>query len=132
MLDQVEIAFDDQRAVASAGLLLPATLAERLGIEQVTDQVVEFHPPSTQRATAHFIGGRNTRCSASSKPGRVHLRPPNRPILGCNQSALDPGMRTRPPEMHGLICPDLISTLISIGRQPVLIAATRCYLIQML
>ena len=31
-LDQVDIAFDDPRAVASAGLLLPATLAERLGL----------------------------------------------------------------------------------------------------
>jgi hypothetical protein len=40
--DQVEIAFDDQRAVASAGLLLPATLAERLGIEQATDQLVDL------------------------------------------------------------------------------------------
>ena len=42
VLDQVDIAFDDQRAVASAGLLLPATLAERLGIEQVTDQLVDL------------------------------------------------------------------------------------------
>jgi hypothetical protein len=42
LLDQVDIAFDDQRAVASAGLLLPATLAERLGIEQVTDQLVDL------------------------------------------------------------------------------------------
>jgi hypothetical protein len=42
VLDQVEIAFDDERAVASAGLLLPATLAERLGIEQVTEQVVDL------------------------------------------------------------------------------------------
>src|SRR5215213_7548842 len=40
--DQVEIAFDDRRAVASAGLLLPATLAERLGIEQATDQLVNL------------------------------------------------------------------------------------------
>jgi hypothetical protein len=32
-LDQVAVAFDDRRSVASAGLLLPATLAERLGIE---------------------------------------------------------------------------------------------------
>jgi hypothetical protein len=30
-LDQVDIAFDDEHAVAWAGLLLPATLAERLG-----------------------------------------------------------------------------------------------------
>jgi hypothetical protein len=41
-LDQVDLAFDDERSVASAGLLLPATLAERLGIEQVTDQVVDL------------------------------------------------------------------------------------------
>jgi hypothetical protein len=34
VLDQVDITFDDQGSVASAGLLLPATLAERLGIEQ--------------------------------------------------------------------------------------------------
>jgi Transposase DDE domain group 1 len=42
VLDQVEIAFDDQHSVASAGLLLPATLAERLGIEQATDQLVDL------------------------------------------------------------------------------------------
>jgi hypothetical protein len=30
------------RAVAHAGLLLPATLAERLGIQQVTDQLVDL------------------------------------------------------------------------------------------
>jgi Transposase DDE domain group 1 len=42
LLDLVDVAFDDQRAVASAGLLLPATLAERLGIEQATDQLVDL------------------------------------------------------------------------------------------
>jgi hypothetical protein len=30
------------RAVANAGLLLPATLAERLGIEAVVDQLVDL------------------------------------------------------------------------------------------
>jgi hypothetical protein len=33
VLDQVDVAFDDECSVAGAGLLLPATLAERLGIE---------------------------------------------------------------------------------------------------
>ena len=42
VLDQVEIALDDPRAVAHAGLLLSATLAERLGIEQATDQLVDL------------------------------------------------------------------------------------------
>jgi hypothetical protein len=32
VLDRIDVTFDDQRSVASAGLLLPATLAERLGI----------------------------------------------------------------------------------------------------
>lgn len=41
-LDQVELAFDDERAVANAGLLLPATLAERLGMQQATDQLVNL------------------------------------------------------------------------------------------
>jgi hypothetical protein len=42
VLDQVDVVFDDQRAVASAGLLLAATLAERLGVEQATDQLVDL------------------------------------------------------------------------------------------
>lgn len=42
VLDQVDITFDDPRAVAHAGLLLPATLAERLGIEQAADQLVDL------------------------------------------------------------------------------------------
>jgi hypothetical protein len=40
VLDQVDVAFDDEHAVANAGLLLPATLAERLGIEQAADELV--------------------------------------------------------------------------------------------
>jgi hypothetical protein len=41
-LDQLDIAFDDTHAVANAGLLLPATLAQRLGIEQTADQVIDL------------------------------------------------------------------------------------------
>jgi hypothetical protein len=42
VLDQVGITFDGPRAVAHAGLLLPATLAERLGIQQATDQLIDL------------------------------------------------------------------------------------------
>jgi hypothetical protein len=56
LLDQVDIAFDDERAVASAGLLLAATLAERLGVEQTTDQLVD-------------LGGR----PGAARPGRKLL-----------------------------------------------------------
>ena len=41
-LDQLDIAFDDTHAVANAGLLLAATLAERLGIEQTADQLINL------------------------------------------------------------------------------------------
>jgi hypothetical protein len=41
-LDQLDSCFDDTNAVANAGLLLPATLAERLGIEQAADQVIDL------------------------------------------------------------------------------------------
>jgi hypothetical protein len=39
-LDELDIAFDDTHAVANAGLLLAATLSERLGIQQAADQLI--------------------------------------------------------------------------------------------
>jgi hypothetical protein len=41
-LDRIEVVFDDERAVANAGLLLPATLVERLGIEQAADELIDL------------------------------------------------------------------------------------------
>ena len=40
--DRLVVGFDDDHAVANAGLLLPATLAERLGIEQIVDRLIEL------------------------------------------------------------------------------------------
>jgi hypothetical protein len=42
VLDRVRVCFDDERAVANAGLLLPATLAARLGIERLVDKTVDL------------------------------------------------------------------------------------------
>ena len=42
VLDQVDAAFDDERAVANAGLLLPATLVARLGLEQAADRLINL------------------------------------------------------------------------------------------
>jgi hypothetical protein len=50
--DQVDVAFDDERAVASAGLLLSATLAERLGIEQA-ENVNAWWPHLARRKWPH-------------------------------------------------------------------------------
>jgi hypothetical protein len=41
-LDAVAVVFDDRRAVADAGVVLPATLAARLGIEALVDQCVDL------------------------------------------------------------------------------------------
>jgi len=46
------VAFDDDHAVANAGLLLPATLAHRLGIEAVVDRLVDLG----ERPGAHRPG----------------------------------------------------------------------------
>jgi hypothetical protein len=41
-LDGIEVDFDDERAVASAGIALIATLAQRLGLEQLVDRSVDL------------------------------------------------------------------------------------------
>jgi hypothetical protein len=41
-LDGIEVAFDDERAVADAGIVLVATLAQRLGIEALVDDAVDL------------------------------------------------------------------------------------------
>ena len=51
-LDRLDTCFDDTHAVANAGLLLVATLAERLGIEQAADQVIDLG----ERPGAHRPG----------------------------------------------------------------------------
>jgi len=41
-LDSVAVSFDDSRSVADAGLILPATLAERLGLERLINGWVDL------------------------------------------------------------------------------------------
>ena len=40
--DRIQIAFDDHRLVANAGLLLPVTLAQRLGFGELVDRHVDL------------------------------------------------------------------------------------------
>lgn len=42
LVDRLGIAFDDQRSVANAGLVLASALARRLGIEQVVDDTLDL------------------------------------------------------------------------------------------
>ena len=41
-LDRIQIAFDDHRLVNNAGLLLPATLAQQLGLSQLVDRHLDL------------------------------------------------------------------------------------------
>ena len=40
--DRIHVAFDDPRLVANAGLLLPVTLAQRLGLSQLADSHLDL------------------------------------------------------------------------------------------
>ena len=40
--DRIRIAFDNRRLVANAGLLLPATLAQHLGLPQLVQQRLDL------------------------------------------------------------------------------------------
>lgn len=44
VLDRLQVSFDDERLVSDAGIALVATLAERLGIEQLEQQLVGLRP----------------------------------------------------------------------------------------
>src|SRR5919197_281751 len=54
-LDQLNVCFDDTHAVANAGLLLPATLADRLGIAQAADELVRVGGPAGAHAGAKLL-----------------------------------------------------------------------------
>jgi hypothetical protein len=62
VLDRLDIAFDDPHAVANAGLLLPATLAAHLGIEEAANEVIDlrglpasFQPGAKVMALVHAL-----------------------------------------------------------------------------
>ena len=40
--DRIQIAFDDHRLVNNAGLLLPATLAQRVGLRELVDRHLDL------------------------------------------------------------------------------------------
>jgi len=42
VVDRLQVTFDDEHAVANAGLVVPATLAVRLGFEQLVDDTVDL------------------------------------------------------------------------------------------
>src|SRR4051812_45267655 len=55
-LDAITVEFDEERAVAGAGIVLGATLAERLGIEALVDETVDLgERPGAANAGANVM-----------------------------------------------------------------------------
>src|ERR671936_96222 len=94
--DALVVGFDDDHAVANAGLLLPATLAQRLGIEQVVDQLVD-------------LGGR----PGAHRPGRKVLTLVHAILAGAD--CIDAGVLAC-PGMEGEKVPVPIVSLPAGGR----------------
>ena len=91
-LDQLDTRFDDTHAIANAGPLLSATLAQRLGIEQAADQVIDLgeragaaHPGRKLLTLVHTMiaGGdciddaAQLRCGATSQVLGHRVRAPS-------------------------------------------------------
>ena len=64
-LDSVRISFDEQRLVSDAGLLVTATLAERLGVEELVNESVWLGYRTAGRGAARaqgdVVGARDAR-----------------------------------------------------------------------
>ena len=97
-LDQLDTCFDDTHAVANAGLLLAATLAERLGIEQTADQVIDLG----ERAGAHRPGRKLLTLVHSLLAGGDCIDDAD--LLRCGQTASVLGHRVMAPSTLGRSC----------------------------
>ena len=71
--DRLAVDFDDDHAVANAGLLLAATLAHRLGIEQVVDELVDLgdRPSTLGTFPRAFTFGTSASSTGSPRPSWV-------------------------------------------------------------
>ena len=52
-LDRVDVIFDDEHAVADAGLMLPATLAQHLGLRELFDDAVDLGDAAGRANVGH-------------------------------------------------------------------------------
>ena len=98
VLDRLRVEFDDERAVANAGLVLPATLAGRLGIEELVDETVD-------------LSGR----PGAARPGRKVMTLCQAMLLGADSiddcDVLRSG-RTGLVLGHGVLAPSTLGTFL--------------------
>ena len=98
-LGALEVIFDDRNAVANGGLVLPMTLAERLGLKELVDEGVHLgdapgHANVGQKATAlvasALVGGDSIDDAVRHEAlfNRVGTK---RPTFGLSQQAVEAG-----------------------------------------
>lgn len=69
-LDRLDVAFDDDRLIADASLLLPATLAQHMGLQELFDEHVDL---GSHHAGAN-VGRKALTLIASALVGGMHRR----------------------------------------------------------
>jgi hypothetical protein len=95
-VDELEIVFDDQRLVADAGLVLPATLCDRLGAQQVRDELIE-RPSDPQ--VGHAAGAKALSVTFAMLAGADSIDDVDRLRSGATGSVL--GLRPRAASTAG-------------------------------
>jgi hypothetical protein len=98
VLDRLRVEFDDERAVANAGLLLPATVASRLEIERLVDETVD-------------LGDR----PGAARPGRKVLTLCHAMLLGADSIDDCDLLRTGRTGLvlgHGVLAPSTLGTFL--------------------
>ena len=76
--ERIHVAFDDHRLVANAGLILPATLALRLGLGELVARHVDLGDApgraNTARGAAHFLRETLGRVRYAGAKGQLTVR----------------------------------------------------------
>ena len=84
--DRIQIAFDDHRLVSNAGLLLPATLAQHVGLRELVDRHLDLGDAPGRENTGDkmltlvasaLVGGDCIDDADALRAGRTS------PVLGC-------------------------------------------------
>jgi hypothetical protein len=84
VIDRVEVTFDDETLVADAGLIVPATLMVRLGLERLVDQTVKLKG----RVGGALPGRKVLTLIAAILAGATHIDHADRLRAGATQAVL--------------------------------------------
>ena len=71
--DRIQIAFDDHRLVANAGLILPATLGRHLGLPQLVDRRLDLGNAPGRANTGDVLMARLREGRANTARGSAHF-----------------------------------------------------------